>query len=226
MDGRHLGVAGSIAVLLLLAACGPDGDEPSTTTGAQRALPAPATDGGLGLNDALANRRSVRGFTGETLTAEEISQLLWAAQGITADWGGRTAPSAGALYPIEVYVADRDGVLHYVPDGHRTQRVTDADLRAALAEAAGGQEAVGAAPSVFVIAAVPGRTEAKYGDRADRYVALEAGHVCQNLLLEATALGLGAVPVGAFSDEAVRSALGLPGDVTPLYLVPVGHPQA
>jgi SagB-type dehydrogenase family enzyme len=124
-----------------------------------------------------------------------------------------------------VYVADAEGVRHYVPEGHRTERISDADRRPALADAAGGQEAARDAPTLFVIAAVPGRTEEKYGERAERYVALEAGHVCQNLLLEATALGLGGVPIGAFSDDGVREALGLPETMTPLYLVPVGHPD-
>jgi SagB-type dehydrogenase family enzyme len=174
----------------------------------------------------LADRRSVRAFTDEPLTLTEISQLLWAAQGITVDWGGRTAPSAGGLYPIELYVATDAGVGHYLPSGHRIEQVTGVDRRSTLSEASGGQVAVGDAPTIVVIGAVAARTEAKYGDRAERYVALEAGHVCQNLLLEATALGLGAVPVGAFSDVGVRDALGLPDDVTPLYLVPIGHPDA
>lgn len=208
---------------MALASCSGDRSTPPSP-GARAALSPPSTVGGTGLHDALTERRSVRSFTAEPLSAEDLSQLLWAAQGITAEWGGRTAPSAGGLYPIEVFVADADGVRRYLPEGHRTERVAGDDRRAALTGAAGGQEAVGDAPAIFVIAAVPARTEAKYGERAERYVALEAGHVCQNLLLEATALGLGAVPVGAFSDDGVRDALGLPGHVTPLYLVPVGHP--
>jgi SagB-type dehydrogenase family enzyme len=187
-------------------------------------LPTPRTDGDVSLEEALLERRSVRDFTPEELTLEEISQLLWAAQGVTASWGGRTAPSAGALYPLEVYAATPDGLSHYLPDGHRAEIVSTADLRGALSRAAGGQAAVADAPVVFVVAAVPARTEAKYGERAERYVQLEAGHVAQNMLLQAVALGLGGVPIGAFADEEVARLLGLaPGEV-PLYLIPVGHP--
>lgn len=154
----------------------------------------------------------------------EISQLLWAAQGVTRGWGGRTAPSAGALYPLELYAVTPDGFLHYMPDEHTAMVVSRADLRRPLARAAFGQSAVEETPAVFVIAAVTSRTAAKYGPRAERYVTLEAGHAAQNLLLQAVALDLGAVPVGAFSDEGVSEALGLPADHEPLYLVPVGHP--
>jgi SagB-type dehydrogenase family enzyme len=188
-------------------------------------LPAPRTEGDVSLEEALASRRSVREFTPEPLTLEQISQLLWAAQGITADWGGRTAPSAGALYPLEVYVVTAEGISHYLPEGHRLATTPGEDLRGTLAAAALGQSQVADAPAVFVIAAVVARSAEKYGDRAERYVQLEAGHACQNLLLEAVALGLGAVPTGAFSDEGVRSALGLPQDEAPLYLVPVGYPS-
>ncbi|MEW6059799.1 MAG: SagB/ThcOx family dehydrogenase [Actinomycetota bacterium] len=177
----------------------------------------------MSLEEALALRRSVREFTGATLTLEELSQLLWAAQGITAEWGGRTAPSAGALYPLEIYVATADGLCHYLPEGHRAEVLSHVDLRGPLAHAALDQSSVSDAPAVFVITAVFARTAAKYGERAERYVHLEAGHVAQNLLLEATALGLAGVPVGAFSDADVQQTLGLPSDHAPLYLVPIGH---
>jgi SagB-type dehydrogenase family enzyme len=216
----------ALASLLVLAvACRAEPRSDPLSSGAGSPLPPPATGDGTSLTEALASRRSVRSFTGEPLTPEETSQLLWAAQGVTASWGGRTAPSAGALYPIEIFVADAGGVWRYLPDGHGVERVAG-DRRAALANASGDQAAVADAPTVFVIAGVVARTEAKYADRADRYVALEAGHVCQNLLLQATALGLGAVPVGAFSDGEVLEALGLTDAVTPLYLVPVGHADA
>ena len=187
-------------------------------------LPAPRTLGSASLEETLAARRSAREFSDEPLTLEQISQLLWSAQGITVDWGGRTAPSAGALYPLEVYVVTADGSFHYLPDGHRLRVMSRGDLRAPLAEAALDQSAVSEAPAVFVITAVYARTAGKYGDRAERYVHLEAGHACQNLLLQAVALGLGAVPIGAFSDAEVQSVLGLPADQEPLYLIPVGHP--
>ena len=188
------------------------------------APPSPEREEGAAFDDILARRRSIRTFTDRPLEAEAISQLLWAAQGVTASWGGRTAPSAGALYPIEVYVASADALRRYVSDEHRAVELALDDRRARIAEAVGGQEAAVGAPTLFVIIGVVARTAAKYGDRAERYVQLEAGHVCQNLLLEATALGLGAVPMGAFSDEALRAALDLGDGELPLYVVPVGHP--
>jgi len=189
------------------------------------ALPAPRLKGEVGLEETLAARRSVRQFTEEELTLEEISQLLWAAQGITAAWGGRTAPSAGALYPLEVYVVTADGLYHYVPQGHKAIVESRADLRGALWRAGLSQNAIREAPAVFVITAVYARTEKKYGGRAERYVKLETGHAAQNLLLQAVALGLGGVPIGAFYDDQVQSALSLPSDHEPLYLIPIGHPR-
>lgn len=187
-------------------------------------LPAPTMQGDVSLEETLAERRSVREFTEEQLTLEEISQLLWAAQGITAEWGGRTAPSAGALYPLEVYVVTPESLYHYLPEGHRVDLLATGDLRRALADAALGQTMVADAPAVVVVTAVFARTEGKYGDRAARYVHLEAGHVAQNILLQAVAMDLGGVPVGAFSDPDVQQALNLPADHEPLYLIPVGHP--
>ena len=189
------------------------------------ALPAPRVQGEMSLEETLAARRSVREFTEEELTLEEISQLLWAVQGITAAWGGRTAPSAGALYPLEVYVATADGLYHYLPQGHKAIVESRADLRSELWRGGLSQDAIREAPAVFIITAVYARTEKKYGGRAERYVKLEAGHAAQNLLLQAVALGLGGVPIGAFYDDQVQSALSLPLDYEPLYLIPIGHPR-
>jgi SagB-type dehydrogenase family enzyme len=189
------------------------------------ALPAPRLKGEMSLEETLAARRSVRQFTDEELTLEELSQLLWAAQGITVDWGGRTAPSAGALYPLEVYVATADGLYHYVPQGHKAVVESRADLRGELWRAGLSQNAIREAPAVFVITAVYARTAKKYGERAERYVKLEAGHAGQNLVLQAVALGLGGVTIGAFYDDQVQSALSLPSDHEPLYLIPIGHPR-
>ena len=187
-------------------------------------LPAPATSGTMSLEEALATRRSVREFSTEPLTMAELSQLLWAAQGVTSSRGNRTSPSAGALYPLEIYVADRSGTHHYVPDRHVLERIGDDDLRSELEEAALGQAAVGGCAAVFVVTAVPSRTEARYGSRADRYVELEAGHAAQNLLLQAVSLDLGAVPIGAFGDQEIQRLLDLSLDEEPLYLIAVGHP--
>jgi SagB-type dehydrogenase family enzyme len=185
-------------------------------------LPSPRQQGELSLEELLGRRRSVRAYEDEPLALAVIGQLFWAAQGVTHQRGLRTAPSAGALYPLEVYAATDGGLYHYRPAGHRVER-SDADgWRAALCEAALSQEAVCRAPAVFVITAVFERTAAKYGERAERYVWLEAGHAAQNLLLQAVALDLGAVPIGAFYDGQVQSALGLPAEHKPLYLIPVG----
>jgi SagB-type dehydrogenase family enzyme len=185
-------------------------------------LPAPVLKGKLSLEETLNGRESVRSFSTRPLTKKELSQLLWAMQGTTRSWGARTAPSAGALFPLEIYVAFKEGVFHYSPREHRLVRVSEKDLRDILARAALGQGCVREAPAVFVISGVYERTARKYGNRAERYVKMEAGHAGQNLLLQAAALGLGAVPVGAFEDEQVKQALHLPPDHEPLYLIPVG----
>ena len=147
------------------------------------------------------------------------------SQPAAVERGYRTAPSAGALYPLEVNVEAARGVFHYRPRGHRLERLSQRDARGALHQAALSQAAVRVAPCVFVITAEEARTRRKYGRRAQRYVHLEAGHAAQNLLLQATALGLGGVPIGAFSDVQVQSALGCPRAHEPLYLIPVGHPR-
>ena len=229
------GLSGLMLMLLGAAACtGPEMDATRTSAtapvGAEEVtaevleLPAPHPRSDLSFEEVLAARRSVREFSDEPLTNQDLSQLLWAAQGMTAPWGGRTAPSAGALYPLEVYLVTPEGLYHYLPDGHRLETLADEDRRPALARAALGQEAVADAPAVVILTAVYARTSQKYGDRAERYVHLEAGHAAQNVLLQAVSLGLGAVPIGAFEDRAVQEALGLPSDHEPLYLIPVGHP--
>ena len=224
---------GAMIVLTALAqglvACA-SGSSPSPTASAATAstdLPAPALSAELSLEETLASRRSVRDYDDEPLTTAEIGQLLWAAQGITSAQGNRTAPSAGALYPLEIYVLTADGVFHYDPRQHRLTRTGDTDARPTLYQAALRQEPVLAAPAVVVVTAVHARTAQKYGEqRGTRYVHLEAGHAAQNLLLQATAMGLGAVPIGAFNDKEVQQALGLLADHQPLYLIPVGHPES
>ena len=227
----------ALAVSLGLGGCGPSpwpraspriervGEGVASPVPGEMALPEPRLRGEMSLEETLVRRRSIRNYTEEELTWEEISQLLWAAQGITADWGGRTAPSAGALYPLEVYVATPNGFYHYVPQGHKVILLSQDDLRIKLWEASLRQVWIREAPAVFVIAAVYQRTAIKYGARAERYVKLEAGHACQNILLQAVALGLGAVPIGAFYDDQVKAFLSLPPDHEPLYLIPVGHPR-
>ncbi len=179
--------------------------------------------GATTLDGALARRRSVRTFSSRALSPQEIGRLAWAAQGITdAPSGGRTAPSAGALYPIELYVVAPEGVFHWAPEKSALERRSPDDRRAVLARAAHGQDAVRDAGIDLVLAGVPARTARKYGARAERYVLLEAGHVAQNVLLEAVALGLGAVPIGAFDDAEVARAVGLAEGEEALYVVAVG----
>ena len=146
-------------------------------------LPDPRLSGPVSLERAIAGRQSVRQFTDEPLTDEEISQLLWSAQGITRGWGGRTAPSAGALYPLELYVATPNGFYHYIPDGHQMDSMSREDLRPTIWRASLRQSSIRQAPAVFVFTALYERTAEKYGDRAERYILLEVGHAAQNLLL-------------------------------------------
>jgi SagB-type dehydrogenase family enzyme len=187
------------------------------------ALPRPLQKGLASLEETLCRRRSVREFTDRPLTEGQIGQLLWAAQGITGPQGLRTAPSAGALYALEIYVATASGFYRYIPETHSLERLSVKDLRPALYRAALEQESVLAAAAVFVIAAVYHRLAMKYGEkRSVRYAHLEAGHAAQNLLLQAAALGLACVPVGAFRDDLVQAELSLPMEQSPLYLIPVG----
>lgn len=191
-----------------------------------RALPAPDRAHGGPLYAAMAHRRSVRELAGGALTDEELGQLLWAAQGITGDDGLRAAPSAGALYPLTLYVADAGGLWRYLPADHSLVRERAGDRRARLALAGLAQPPLRSAPAVLVITAREAITARKYGARATRYVALEAGHAAHGVLLAVTALGLAAVPIGAFDDGAVKAALSLADDQTPLYLIPLGRPRA
>ncbi|MGR8941661.1 MAG: SagB/ThcOx family dehydrogenase [Gammaproteobacteria bacterium] len=188
-------------------------------------LPPPSLKGQMSLEESILNRRSIREFGTKPLTIEQIGQLLWAAQGITeTDKGLRAAPSAGALYPLETYVVLPSGIYHYNPARHDLNRVVEGDKRHELQKAAGGQEAIGSAPAVFVFAAVYERIAVKYGERANLYVPIEAGHACQNMLLQATALKLAGVPVGAFDDGRVAEVVKLAKHERALYLLPVGYP--
>jgi len=192
-------------------------------------LPEPRHDSDVSIEQSLLERRSVRDYSGQPLTLQEISQLLWAAQGLTDPGGFRTAPSAGGLYPLELYIVAGDveglaaGVYRYQPEGHQLVKTLDGDKRAELAEAALGQEWVEEGAVSIVFTAVYERTTGKYGDRGVRYVHMEAGHAAQNLCLQATALELGAVTIGAFYDDQISRLLNLPADERPLYVIPVGR---
>lgn len=194
---------------------------PQATTAGVITLPAPSRAGGMALTEALAKRRSIRSFASSALTQQEISQLLWAAQGVTDDKGHRTAPSARAGYFLRTYLALPDGFYEYLPAGHQLKKLSGDDLRAKLST----QATVTAAPFVLLIAGDNDRALKAGADTGIRYVYLEAGHAAQNVLLQATALGLGAVPVGGFQPPQAAQAAGLPTGIVPIYLIPVGHPK-
>lgn len=193
-------------------------------------LPAPQTEGSMSLESALFMRRSVRSYQNHPLSLTSVSQLLWAAQGITNPTGFRTAPSAGALYPLEVYVLAGNveglsaGLYRYINQGHQLDRLDEGDRREDLCRAALGQTPVRQAPAVFMITGVGGRITTKYGSRGIRYMLMEAGHVAQNICLQATALDLGSVVIGAFSDKEVADILKLDPEESPLYIIAVGKP--
>jgi SagB-type dehydrogenase family enzyme len=195
------------------------------------ALPEPRLDSTVAVEQALASRRSTREFAAEPLTLAAVSQLLWAAQGITDPDGLRTAPSAGALYPLEVFLAAGDvsglrpGVYRYVPRDHRLVPGLPGDLRSRIAEAALDQEWIATAPAVIVFTAVYERTARKYRKRTGRYVHIEVGHAAQNVYLQAEALGLGTTMVGAFRDDELSRVLGLKKEEKPVGLLPVGKPR-
>jgi SagB-type dehydrogenase family enzyme len=188
-------------------------------------LPKPRSQGPISLEETLLHRKSIRSFSDQPITPEQLSQLLWSVQGMADQRGRRTSPSAGALYPLEIYVLTQEGISHYQPSDHSLRSVRAGDFRRDLYAAALRQEFILEAPLTVVITAVYQRIEVKYGrDRGPRYVHIEVGHAAENLLLQAVALGLGAVPVGAFEDDLVLKILGIPPDHRPLYLIPVGHP--
>ncbi|MCS7144895.1 MAG: SagB/ThcOx family dehydrogenase [Archaeoglobaceae archaeon] len=190
-------------------------------------LPEPSYDGNKSLEKSLMERRSIREYSGEPLTLKELSQLLWAGQGITDPRGFRTAPSAGALYPLELFVVIgrvegiEEGVYRYIPEKHALVKVLDGDKREELSAIAVGQKCVKDAAIDIVITAIYERTTVKYKERGIRYVHFEVGHSAQNILLQAAALDLGAVPVGAFDDERLKELLKLSVE-QPLYIIAIG----
>mgnify|MGYP002260233258 CR=1 FL=1 len=192
-------------------------------------LPEPKYHSDISIEEALLKRRSVRSFSDSPLTLSEVSQLLWAAQGITSPRGLRTAPSAGALYPLEIYIVagnvDQlpDGVYHYMPAAHELVRVINGDKRTELCAAALGQTSVRNAAAVIVFAAVYERTTVKYGDRGMQYAYMEIGHAAQNVFLQAVQLNLGTVAIGAFNDDEVKKILKMPDREQPLYIMPAGR---
>lgn len=214
-----------LVVLGVAAAVGPGPD-------VRVKLPAPARTGAMTVEAALWQRRSVRSFVDSALSLAEVGQVLWAANGINRpERSGRTTPSAGACYPLEVYLCAglvaglEPGLYRYRPDGHELVLLSAGDRRPALARAARGQASVGSAPAALVYTADFGRTTGRYGRRGrERYVAIDLGHSGENVYLQCAALSLGTVAVGAFDDSLLTAWLGSPKSEEPLYIMPFGRP--
>jgi len=233
----------ALLILPLVAACVVEDPtiQPLYSHGGLIPLPEPTRDGTVSVEAAIAGRRSVREFRPTLLDFQDLGQVLWAAQGVTQERpstedgtpepGLRAAPSAGALYPLEVYVVDGRvrglpaGVYRYLPELHALEQISQGDEREAIWRAAGEQHALRDAPVTLVFAGVYERTTATYGERGRQYVHMEAGHAAENVYLQCEALGLGTVIIGSLDEEAVRDALRLPEGETPLCLMPVGQPQ-
>ncbi len=196
-------------------------------------LPLDFSDRGLTVEDAIERRRSIRDFPGPPLTLLELSRLLHRASGITDRLSGyRAAPSAGALYPLELYLVAnsveglQQGIYQYRPQGHSLDIVREGDFLGHISLAALSQGVVAHASAVLVLAGVFQRSSQKYGERSYRYILMECGHIAQNVYLAATSMGLGACAVGAFLDDEVNGLLGLDGEEeAALHLVCVGRPQ-
>jgi SagB-type dehydrogenase family enzyme len=196
-------------------------------------LPKPSETGRLTVEEAIARRRSTRDYLERPVTLRQLSQLLWAAQGITDVGNGlRSAPSAGALYPLELHVVVRErgvegltaGIYKYVVGNRSVTKVSDGDYLQRLKIAALDQDPVGSCAACVVISAVFGRTTSKYNQRGRQYVIQEAGHAAENVCLQATALDLGTVVIGAFVEGDVSRLVGLRADETPVCLLPIGVP--
>ena len=202
-------------------------------------LPSPQLNGKVSLEETILRRRSVRRYRRDPLDLPQLSQILWSAQGITETRGFRAAPSAGATYPLEIFVVVgkqgviaseaeqapeelQAGIYHYEADPHSLSLHKPTDLRPDLARATLEQEFIIAAPVDIVICALYHRTSYRYGRRGERYVHIEVGHAGENIHLQAVALGLATVEVGAFDDEEVRKVLGVEKQIKPLYIMPVG----
>ena len=187
-------------------------------------LPAPQFTN-ASIEECIEARRSIRGFEDKDLTLQTLANILWAAQGITDGGRGfRAVPSAGATYPLEIFIAKKDGLFRYIPQSHGLKKEKDKDIRKDIAKKALSQMFIADAGVVIVIAAVFERTTWRYRARGERYVHIEVGHCAQNIHLEAVALGLGSVPIGAFDDNGLKKVLGLKEE-EPLYIIPVGYPK-
>ncbi len=191
-------------------------------------LPEPILKGTLSVEEAIVSRRTVRSFAKRPLSLDEFSQLLWSAYGITEGFK-RTVPSAGALYPMDIYAAVglvndvKAGIYHYIPEEHSISLILKGDMRGKIAEASLFQMWMADAPVLFIITVEYHRITIKYGERSIRYALMEAGHIAQNLFLQAEALGLGAGIVGAFHDDKLLKITDIPKSHYPLLIMPIGY---
>ena len=244
MSISKIGFKGLVLLFFVFHSCNtPENGEKVSLTKTDDAsltyiLPSPNTDGDVSVEKALESRRSQRSFQDRAISAEQLSQILWAAYGVTNPMpnhpflrgGLRTAPSAGALYPFEIYVAIgkvngiEPGVYRYVSQEHKIVRTIDRDIRKELCAVALGQDLIGEAPVTVVYSAIFSRMTEKYGTRGrERYVCMDLGHSAQNIYLQAEALRLGTCSVGAFMDDKLSELLQLSENEEPLYLMPVGY---
>lgn len=192
-------------------------------------LPEPKFSSKTSIEEVLHKRRSIRDYLDDPLSISDISQILWAAQGITEEtYGLRTAPSAGALYPLEIYIAVSNvndlnpGVYKYKPQNHTLEKIDEGDKRLNISNAALQQDAIANSSAIVIISAVYERTAVKYGSRAERYIHIEVGSVGQNIYLQSVSLGLGTVMIGAFKDEALKKVLALPKNENLYAIMPLG----
>lgn len=185
-------------------------------------LPKPFLKGSKSLEECIYKRESVRSYKDKVIEIEKVSQILWAAQGKKGH--KRTVPSAGATYPLEIYITLKNkGYFHYNFDRHTLELITDEDVSGKITAASWNQQFISEAYLNVIICAIFTRTTQRYGERGVRYVFIEVGHCAQNIHLEAVSLGLTSVPIGAYEDEKVKALLDLPKNVEPLYIIPIGY---
>jgi SagB-type dehydrogenase family enzyme len=187
-------------------------------------LPNPILKGNKSLEECIYERESVRKFQDIPIEIEKVSQILWAAQGKKGQ--KRMVPSAGATYPLEIYVTlKNNGFFHYDVQNHVLCLITEEDISNRLAEESWNQRFIEEAYLNILICAVYSRTTKRYRDRGIRYVYMEVGHCAQNIHLEAISLGLVSVPIGAFQDKGLKKVMKLPTNIEPLYIIPIGYPK-
>lgn len=216
---------GAIMASLLVCAWAISAETATEQKQAEIKLPKAATSGGMALTEALAKRRTIRTLADKPLSQEQVAQLCWAAQGITQEERGlRTAPSAMAQYPITVFVVDEKGLYEYQPKAHALRTVASGNELQKL-RGINSNRSLASAPLCLIVAMDVKRMAGRGGEKAERYCLLEVGHVAQNILLQATALGLAGVPMGGVDGGKIAGGMGLSAQHQPVYLLPIGYPK-